>query len=38
VPMGRFGEWEYLNMDKALLSGMRAAEEAKSVISGGSHL
>ncbi len=25
--MGRFGEWEYLNMDKAILSGKRAAEE-----------
>jgi protoporphyrinogen oxidase len=25
--MGRYGEWEYLNMDKAILSGMRAAEE-----------
>ncbi len=26
-PMGRFGEWEYLNMDKAILSGKRTAEE-----------
>ena len=25
--MGRFGKWEYLNMDKAILSGKRAAEE-----------
>lgn len=25
--MGRFGEWEYFNMDKAILSGKRAAEE-----------
>ena len=25
--MGRFGEWEYLNMDKAILSGKRAEEE-----------
>jgi UDP-galactopyranose mutase len=24
---GRFGEWEYLNMDQAILSGKRAAEE-----------
>jgi protoporphyrinogen oxidase len=24
-PCGRFGEWEYLNMDHALLSGKRAA-------------
>jgi protoporphyrinogen oxidase len=23
---GRFGEWEYLNMDQAILSGKRAAE------------
>ncbi len=27
--MGRFGEWEYLNMDKAILSGKRVAEEEK---------
>ncbi len=27
--MGRFGEWEYLNMDKAILSGKRTAEEEK---------
>jgi len=26
IPMGRFGEWEYHNMDKAILSGKRAAE------------
>ena len=25
--MGRYGEWEYLNMDKAILSGKRATEE-----------
>ena len=25
--MGRFGEWEYFNMDKAILSGKRVAEE-----------
>ncbi len=25
--MGRFGEWEYLNMDKSILSGKKAAEE-----------
>jgi len=25
VPIGRFGEWEYFNMDKALLSGKNAA-------------
>ncbi|MGQ9582481.1 MAG: protoporphyrinogen/coproporphyrinogen oxidase [Thermoplasmatota archaeon] len=27
VPAGRFGEWEYLNMDRTMLSGERAAEE-----------
>ncbi len=26
-PIGRFGEWEYLNMDKSILSGKKAAEE-----------
>jgi UDP-galactopyranose mutase len=26
VPIGRFGEWEYYNMDKAILSGKQAAE------------
>jgi protoporphyrinogen oxidase len=26
IPIGRFGEWEYYNMDKAILSGKRAAE------------
>jgi protoporphyrinogen oxidase len=25
IPIGRFGEWEYLNMDKAILSGKNAA-------------
>jgi UDP-galactopyranose mutase len=25
--IGRFGEWEYLNMDKSILSGKKAAEE-----------
>ncbi len=25
IPIGRFGEWEYLNMDKAILSGNNAA-------------
>ncbi len=28
IPCGRFGEWEYLNMDQTILSGKRAAEEA----------
>lgn len=28
LPAGRFGEWEYHNMDKSILSGRRAAEEA----------
>ena len=27
TPIGRFGEWEYLNMDKSILSGKKAAEE-----------
>ncbi|MEM2870777.1 MAG: FAD-dependent oxidoreductase [Thermoplasmata archaeon] len=27
-PAGRFGEWKYLNMDMAMLSGARAADEA----------
>lgn len=27
IPLGRFGEWEYYNMDKAILSGKNAAEE-----------
>jgi len=26
---GRFGEWEYLNMDHSILSGKRAAEALK---------
>jgi UDP-galactopyranose mutase len=29
IPAGRFAEWEYLNMDKSILSGIRAVEEAK---------
>jgi UDP-galactopyranose mutase len=28
TPMGRFGDWEYHNMDKAILSGKRAAEKS----------
>ncbi len=28
LPAGRFGDWEYLNMDRSILSGKRAAEEA----------
>jgi UDP-galactopyranose mutase len=27
---GRFGEWEYYNMDHAILSGKKAAKEIKS--------
>ena len=27
VPIGRYGEWEYYNMDKAILSGKYAAEK-----------
>lgn len=26
IPCGRFGDWEYLNMDQTILSGRRAAE------------
>jgi UDP-galactopyranose mutase len=26
IPKGRFGEWEYLNMDQAIISGKRATE------------
>jgi UDP-galactopyranose mutase len=26
TPVGRFGEWEYFNMDKSVLAGKRAAE------------
>lgn len=29
-PCGRFGDWEYLNMDQAILSGKRASEESVS--------
>lgn len=29
-PCGRFGEWEYLNMDHAILSGKKAADEVLS--------
>lgn len=28
VPAGRFGDWEYHNMDRSILSGRRAAQEA----------
>jgi len=28
LPAGRFGDWEYHNMDKSILSGRRAAAEA----------
>lgn len=27
IPIGRYGEWEYYNMDKAILSGKNAAEK-----------
>ena len=26
IPIGRFGEWEYFNMDKAIISGKQSAE------------
>jgi protoporphyrinogen oxidase len=29
IPVGRFGEWGYLNMDKAIISGKNAADETK---------
>jgi len=29
VPVGRFGEWEYFNMDKSLLSGRNAASRMR---------
>ena len=29
IPIGRYGEWEYFNMDKAILSGKEAAEKVK---------
>jgi protoporphyrinogen oxidase len=29
IPIGRFGEWEYFNMDKTILSGKNAAEKIK---------
>jgi UDP-galactopyranose mutase len=29
IPIGRFGEWEYFNMDKALLSGKNAASRIR---------
>ncbi len=29
IPIGRYGEWEYYNMDKAILSGKNAAEKIK---------
>jgi len=31
VACGRFGEWEYLNMDHAILSGKRAVEQERAV-------
>jgi UDP-galactopyranose mutase len=32
IPIGRFGEWEYFNMDKAILSGLKAANNIKEGI------
>ena len=32
VPIGRFGEWEYFNMDKALLSGANAASRISGAL------
>ena len=33
VPIGRFGEWEYYNMDKAIQSGKTAGEKASDIDS-----
>ncbi len=32
IPIGRFAEWEYFNMDKTILSGKKAVEEWMSVL------
>jgi UDP-galactopyranose mutase len=32
IPIGRFGEWEYFNMDKALLSGRKAASRISGAL------
>jgi UDP-galactopyranose mutase len=32
IPIGRFGEWEYFNMDKAILSGKDAASRVGGVV------
>jgi len=32
IPIGRFGEWEYFNMDKAIMSGKKAASRVSGVI------
>lgn len=31
IPIGRFGEWEYFNMDKAIMSGKKAASRVSEV-------
>jgi UDP-galactopyranose mutase len=31
IPCGRFGEWEYFNMDHTILSGKKAAEEVDAI-------
>jgi len=31
IPIGRFGEWEYFNMDKAIISGKKAASRVRGV-------
>lgn len=35
IPCGRFGEWEYFNMDHSIASGKRIAEELKKEKKGG---
>ncbi len=31
IPIGRFGEWEYFNMDKAIMSGKKAASRVRGI-------
>ena len=38
VPIGRFGEWEYYNMDKAILSGKNAGENVRRDINRCTHI
>ena len=38
IPIGRFGEWEYYNMDKAILSGKNAGEKVNHDINRRTHV